>query len=672
MDQSQAERDRRDGRNTGKRWALLLAVCALCSDLGCGARSSLFLDSVAAAGTSGGAGAQGGNGNGGAGGAPEGGSRACGLLIDDMEDGTGRICTGEGRVGAWYAFNDDTGTQWPLKTPAGIPIETALIVGGRAASLRALRTNGTAFTYWGAGVGFDLNFDGTTYRHYDARRYAGISFWARGQPGQTITFRVSSESNTAALYGGTCVPNCSGPVGLPLQLGPAWMKYVVPFSEPALAADGVLRELDRLTNVQFMVHGVPFDFWIDDVSFFESTPGCCPDLPNCQGGIRFKDPALAAAVLTSIAPAATVDCSTVCSLHSLSAMGLGIRDLSGLECLNQLTTLSLTNNEIVNLTPLSEMPGLVELNLEKNSVYSAYPLHGLTNLSSLNLVGNQLDRATGLASLTSLRTLSLSDNRLFDVRDLASLVQLHSLSLSNNQLDHVNDLAPLVQLRTLALAGNVIPSVAALSGLTELTQLDLSHNRLRTMNDLAGLAKLETLDLADNSISDISEVSAKSKLNRLSWLSLARNQIQATGPLSAFSNLGSLDLSGNRIQSLGPEFSARSVRSLNLANNGLSQIDWPSGLSFEDLDLSNNALSRLTGLSQVHFVNLPCTRCGIIPGTLTLTNNPITDLTPLLAASIDSLFIVDLSDDPGIGCAAQASNIQALRARGVTVTSVCP
>src|SRR5688500_8667533 len=34
-------------------------------------------------------------------------------LIDDLEDGTGRICEGDGRIGVWYAFNDGTGTQWP-------------------------------------------------------------------------------------------------------------------------------------------------------------------------------------------------------------------------------------------------------------------------------------------------------------------------------------------------------------------------------------------------------------------------------------------------------------------------------------------------------------------------------------------------------------------------------
>jgi hypothetical protein len=84
----------------------------------------------------------------------------CGTKIDDMENGTGHICQGEGRTGVWYAFNSQIGTQWPAPTTPGIPIETSLIPGGRGASLRAMHTySDVAFSY--AGIGLDLSFDGT-------------------------------------------------------------------------------------------------------------------------------------------------------------------------------------------------------------------------------------------------------------------------------------------------------------------------------------------------------------------------------------------------------------------------------------------------------------------------------------------------------------------------------
>jgi len=84
----------------------------------------------------------------------------CGTKIDDMENGTGHICQGEGRTGGWYAFNSQSGTQWPAPTTPGIPIETSLIPGGRGASLRAMHTySDVAFSY--AGIGLDLSFDGT-------------------------------------------------------------------------------------------------------------------------------------------------------------------------------------------------------------------------------------------------------------------------------------------------------------------------------------------------------------------------------------------------------------------------------------------------------------------------------------------------------------------------------
>jgi len=568
-------------------------------------------------------------------------------------------------------FNDGSGTQSPPKTPAGTPIETSLIPERRGASTRAMHTDGTLFTSWGAGIGFDLNFDGTTYRLYDATRYTGISFWARGQPGEGLTFRVSTESTTAAIYGGTCVPNCGGPTGVSLLLGPNWVQYVVPFTEPSLVTDGVTSQLDRLTNVQFKTRTYPFDFWVDDVSFLESTPDCCPSLPNCAGGVHFKDSVLASAILGSDDPSGVLDCNRVCTLRSVSAMGLGVRDLDGLECLTGLTTLSLANNQIEDLTPLSQLPGLVVLDIHENRVSNALPLQSLTNLASLNLADNQLARAIGLEGLVSLNTLDLSDNQLSELSSLRGLVGLQSLSVSNNQIVQVSDLGELVHLQTLSLSNNQIQSVAALSALAELTQLDLSHNQLNTMNDLLGLTRLGFLSLSSNSISDLSQVPSGSGLKQLTSLVLAGNQIRDPSPLSALTSLCLLDLSGNQIHRLGPQFDTR-AGFLKLANNGLSQIAWPPGLIFETLDLSNNALTDLGGLSGVHFVNGTCERCGIVPGALSLVNNQITEPTPLLAATIDSSFGIDLSGNSGIVCAAQAPNIQALRARGVTLITACP
>jgi Leucine-rich repeat (LRR) protein len=661
-----------------RAWLTLAATGAVAASVSCGARTGLFQGDVtvddgagAPAGSAGAAQtgrAKGGSGGGGTSGGA-GGRRACGALIDDMEDASGHICTGEGREGVWYVFNDDMGSQQPAKTSPGEPIETAAIPGGRQESREAVHTEGAGFSSWGSGIGFDLNFDGTTYRLYDATRYVGIAFWARGLPGESVTFRVSSESTTAAAYGGTCAPQCGGPFGVALALGPNWINYQVTFAELDASSQGLPVEVDRLTNVQFKSPLTqPFDFWIDDVRFLESQPSCCPDLPQCEGGAPIADPALRAAILGSDSMAQVVDCSAVCSLRSLNVTSASVRDLHGLECLGSLTTLGLSSNQISDLSPLAGLVGLSDLTLGQNQVADLAPLAKLTSLAHLDLSSNEIADISPLSTLTGLRALSINDNQLTDVKALAPLAQLQTLELSNNQIRDPSPLAGLTELTSLDLSHNALTSMTPLSGLQKLGDLVLASNSIESLGPLSGLPVLSVLDLAQNRISDPSPLSA---LPALVVLGLAQNRIEDPSPLRALTSLNSLDLSGNQLERLNPSFRVPSLTILNLSSNGLSQLAAMSGLSFQNLNLAHNQLTDLSALTGVTFNDIPCTRCGATPGSLDLSDNAITNLSPLLAASFADRFGVDLQQNR-LTCADQAANITALQARGVTLSLDCP
>src|SRR5207244_3618731 len=137
------------------------------------------------------------------------GERACGLLIDDMEDGTGRICTGAGRVGAWYEYNDGLGVQSPPQTP-GSPLLPFAIPAGSGRNGRAMFSSHhypnpgglRAPPAWGAGIGVDLAFDGSSYRTYDAQDVSGISFWARSDIFKGYEVRINTTDTTPVKYGG--------------------------------------------------------------------------------------------------------------------------------------------------------------------------------------------------------------------------------------------------------------------------------------------------------------------------------------------------------------------------------------------------------------------------------------------------------------------------------------
>ena len=62
-----------------------------------------------------------------------------------------------------------------------------------------------------------------------------------------------------------------------------------------------------------------------------------------------------------------------------------VEDLSGLQCLTALTSLSVTRNSVSDVSPLSELTGLTELDLGWNQISVLGPLSGLNALTSLLL-----------------------------------------------------------------------------------------------------------------------------------------------------------------------------------------------------------------------------------------------------------------------------------------------
>ena len=192
----------------------------------------------------------------------------------------------------------------------------------------------------------------------------------------------------------------------------------------------------------------------------------------------------------------------------------------------------------------------------------------------------------------------------------------------------------LTSLTILGLNFNSITDISALSGLTSLTILGLSDNSISDISALSGLTSLTILGLTDNSITDISALSG---LTSLTFLVLSFNSITDISALSGLTSLTFLDLSSNSITDISALSGLTSLTSLHLNNNSITDI---------------SALSGLTSLT-----------------SLDLSNNPnLTDIQPLL-------------DNTGLGAGdvvqVQSTNVSctdvtALQAKGVTVTSDCP
>ncbi|MEZ4302668.1 MAG: hypothetical protein R3B70_47520 [Polyangiaceae bacterium] len=197
-------------------------------------------------------------------------------MIDDMEDGDGSILNVEGRLGAWYTYNDEspTGTQTP---PVGDAFEMSPLNPPRGTSAFGAHTSGSGFDTWGSGFGFDFNNNGTTKMGYDASKFTGITFWAKIADGTTGVIRVNIGDKNTAPEGGVCDDaggKCNDDFGAGISVTAEWKQYTLKFSELAQVGWSMVLlpsvEKSALYSVHFQTGAMSkFDIWIIDIVFTE-------------------------------------------------------------------------------------------------------------------------------------------------------------------------------------------------------------------------------------------------------------------------------------------------------------------------------------------------------------------------------------------------------------------
>jgi uncharacterized repeat protein (TIGR02543 family) len=107
--------------------------------------------------------------------------------------------------------------------------------------------------------------------------------------------------------------------------------------------------------------------------------------------VTFVDPSLEAAVREAIdKPDGPIYARDMEALASLSAEGLSIYDLTGLEYAVGLHSLNLSHNEVRDVSDLAALTDLTELRLDANDIGDVAALSSLTRLVKLSLNGNRI------------------------------------------------------------------------------------------------------------------------------------------------------------------------------------------------------------------------------------------------------------------------------------------
>ena len=123
------------------------------------------------------------------------------------------------------------------------------------------------------------------------------------------------------------------------------------------------------------------------------------------------------------------------------------------------------------------------LRLYRNLLNGLIPseIVNLTDLRELSLSSNQISDISGLSGFTNLHYLSLSDNQISDISPLSGLASVHNLWLNANQISDISSLSGLTNLNSLYLQYNNISDISALNSFINLGSLKIDNNIIQNI-----------------------------------------------------------------------------------------------------------------------------------------------------------------------------------------------
>lgn len=174
-------------------------------------------------------------------------------------------------------------------------------------------------------------------------------------------------------------------------------------------------------------------------------------------------------------------------LKILYASGCDLRNLSGVEILSGLQTLSVGDNRLEGIKEIAVLKSLQNLFAENNRITSLEGIGGLENLIIAELNTNQIADVQGMEHNPSLSYMGLSYNQITDLKGIEKAENLKSVYLNNNE--KLQSIAPLYELSCL-----------------ENVRLDSTEVTLEDKWELAGFHDV------------VAEPGEWVQLNRVSWM----------------------------------------------------------------------------------------------------------------------------------------------------------
>lgn len=328
--------------------------------------------------------------------------------------------------------------------------------------------------------------------------------------------------------------------------------------------------------------------------------GDADDIELCVGEVEVPDDALRALLEDLLPqpeppedaeeePPKVILAQELRKLPGLRASDLGIADLRGLECAQNLRSLGLGGNDVADLEPLRELPLLEELHLSDNAVEDLSTVGQLVGLRILVLDGNGIEDVGPLANLTRLEYLDLGRNAITDVSALDGLTALTGIVLADNEIGSIGALATMTSLFSIDLSDNRISDLGPLRDHADLHFADLEGNEIDSLEPLASAVGMVAIDASRNVITSLEGIEGMRELDRLV---VQENQVRTTAPVAGLTVLTVLDLGGNDVESIVGVETLVSLRRLSLADNAVVDLGPVTGLpEMREIDVRNNPVT---------------------------------------------------------------------------------
>ncbi|MCU0391469.1 MAG: leucine-rich repeat domain-containing protein [Thermoflexibacter sp.] len=293
-----------------------------------------------------------------------------------------------------------------------------------------------------------------------------------------------------------------------------------------------------------------------------------------------------------------------------------IRELKGIERLQNLRILSFSSNQVSDISPVKDLANLQKLDFGGNQVSDISTLKDLVNLQNLSFSFNRVSAISPLKDLVNLKELSFSFNRVINISPVKDLVNLQKLAFSENQVIDISPVKDLVNLQNLYFWHNQVTDISPVKDLVNLQKLDFSENQVSDISPVKDLVNLKELSFSSNQVADISPVK---DLVNLKELSFSSNQVADISPVKDLVNLQNLSFEGNQVSDISPVKDLVNLQNLFFWQNQVSDISPVKGLvNLKELNFSSNQVTDISPLKDL--VNLK---------DLNFSSNQVADISPV-------------------------------------------